>query len=110
MKNLFLMHMCMILLENHAKLCLVREVGEYIFSRTFLKTISLHGVIQYFLFSISFRPVLHLPCPSKATLAVRFCPVLFELRSIPKEKPKKPGKSLLSDTHRKELCVIITIT
>ncbi|KAK7939248.1 hypothetical protein WMY93_002574 [Mugilogobius chulae] len=27
------------------------------------------------------RPVAHLPCPSKATLAVRCCPVYFELRS-----------------------------
>ncbi|XP_015277877.1 PREDICTED: chromatin assembly factor 1 subunit B [Gekko japonicus] len=27
------------------------------------------------------RPVAHLPCPGKATLAVRCCPVYFELRS-----------------------------
>uniref|UniRef100_A0A3B4A585 Chromatin assembly factor 1 subunit B n=1 Tax=Periophthalmus magnuspinnatus TaxID=409849 RepID=A0A3B4A585_9GOBI len=27
------------------------------------------------------RPVAHLPCPSKATLAVRCCPVYFELRT-----------------------------
>ncbi|XP_023669541.2 chromatin assembly factor 1 subunit B [Paramormyrops kingsleyae] len=27
------------------------------------------------------RPIAHLPCPSKATLAVRCCPVYFELRS-----------------------------
>uniref|UniRef100_A0A3P9L3G5 Chromatin assembly factor 1 subunit B n=2 Tax=Oryzias latipes TaxID=8090 RepID=A0A3P9L3G5_ORYLA len=46
------------------------EVGEniinttYIFSRKSLK-----------------RPVAHLPCPSKATLAVRCCPVYFELRT-----------------------------
>lgn len=26
------------------------------------------------------RPVGHLPCPGKATLAVRCCPVYFELR------------------------------
>ncbi|CAL1582243.1 unnamed protein product [Knipowitschia caucasica] len=36
----------------------------YIFSRRTLK-----------------RPVAHLPCPSKATLAVRCCPVYFELRT-----------------------------
>ncbi|XP_015258010.1 PREDICTED: chromatin assembly factor 1 subunit B isoform X1 [Cyprinodon variegatus] len=46
------------------------EVGEsiinttYIFSRKSLK-----------------RPVAHLPCPTKATLAVRCCPVYFELRT-----------------------------
>uniref|UniRef100_A0A3P8NSF0 CAF1B/HIR1 beta-propeller domain-containing protein n=1 Tax=Astatotilapia calliptera TaxID=8154 RepID=A0A3P8NSF0_ASTCA len=46
------------------------EIGEnimnttYIFSRKGLK-----------------RPVAHLPCPSKATLAVRCCPVYFELRT-----------------------------
>ncbi|KAM8748663.1 chromatin assembly factor 1 subunit B isoform 1-T2 [Acanthopagrus schlegelii] len=46
------------------------EIGEniinttYIFSRKSLK-----------------RPVAHLPCPSKATLAVRCCPVYFELRT-----------------------------
>uniref|UniRef100_A0A7N8WZN2 Chromatin assembly factor 1 subunit B n=1 Tax=Mastacembelus armatus TaxID=205130 RepID=A0A7N8WZN2_9TELE len=46
------------------------EIGEniinttYIFSRKSLK-----------------RPVAHLPCPTKATLAVRCCPVYFELRT-----------------------------
>lgn len=46
------------------------ELGEsiinttYIFSRKSLK-----------------RPIAHLPCPSKATLAVRCCPVYFELRT-----------------------------
>ncbi|XP_061082625.1 chromatin assembly factor 1 subunit B [Conger conger] len=46
------------------------EAGEnvtnttYIFSRKNLK-----------------RPVAHLPCPAKATLAVRCCPVYFELRT-----------------------------
>ncbi|XP_042283237.1 chromatin assembly factor 1 subunit B [Thunnus maccoyii] len=46
------------------------EVGEnimnttYIFSRKGLK-----------------RPIAHLPCPTKATLAVRCCPVYFELRT-----------------------------
>lgn len=28
-----------------------------------------------------FRPIAHLPCPTKATLAVRCCPVYFELRT-----------------------------
>lgn len=46
------------------------EAGEnvtnttYVFSRKSLK-----------------RPVAHLPCPAKATLAVRCCPVYFELRT-----------------------------
>ncbi|KAM6955548.1 chromatin assembly factor 1 subunit B [Lycodopsis pacificus] len=46
------------------------ELGEniinttYIFSRKSLK-----------------RPIAHLPCPTKATLAVRCCPVYFELRT-----------------------------
>ncbi|XP_057708567.1 chromatin assembly factor 1 subunit B [Corythoichthys intestinalis] len=46
------------------------EVGEtiinttYIFSRKGLK-----------------RPIAHLPCPTKATLAVRCCPIYFELRT-----------------------------
>ncbi|KAM9850487.1 chromatin assembly factor 1 subunit B [Aulostomus maculatus] len=46
------------------------EVGEnimnttYIFSRKSLK-----------------RPVAHLPCPTKVTLAVRCCPIYFELRT-----------------------------
>nr|XP_040057334.1 chromatin assembly factor 1 subunit B [Gasterosteus aculeatus aculeatus]XP_040057335.1 chromatin assembly factor 1 subunit B [Gasterosteus aculeatus aculeatus] len=50
------------------------EVGEniinttYIFSRKSLK-----------------RPIAHLPCPAKATLAVRCCPVYFELRTKTKE-------------------------
>ncbi|XP_063954269.1 chromatin assembly factor 1 subunit B-like [Lytechinus pictus] len=35
----------------------------------------------YVFSSASFsKPVLHLPCPTKATIAVRCCPVLFELR------------------------------
>ena len=33
-----------------------------------------------------FRPVLHLPGPSKATITVRCCPVLFELRKIPRKR------------------------
>ncbi|KAF1382645.1 hypothetical protein PFLUV_G00145920 [Perca fluviatilis] len=46
------------------------EIGEnvinttYVFSRKGLK-----------------RPIAHLPCPTKATLAVRCCPVYFELRT-----------------------------
>ncbi|XP_032888326.1 chromatin assembly factor 1 subunit B [Amblyraja radiata] len=52
------------------------EAGEnvanttYVFSRKNLK-----------------RPIAHLPCPAKATLAVRCCPVFFELR-----QPKASGK------------------
>ena len=35
---------------------------------------------------VDIRPVLHLPGPSKATVAVRCCPVLFELRKSPVEE------------------------
>lgn len=35
--------------------------------------------------TLSFRPVAHLPCPTKATLAVRCCPVYFELRTKKEE-------------------------
>uniref|UniRef100_UPI00398EB0D5 chromatin assembly factor 1 subunit B n=1 Tax=Pristiophorus japonicus TaxID=55135 RepID=UPI00398EB0D5 len=56
------------------------EAGEnvtnttYVFSRKNLK-----------------RPVAHLPCPAKATLAVRCCPIYFELRQhkVEGESPKK---------------------
>ncbi|XP_072369438.1 chromatin assembly factor 1 subunit B [Scyliorhinus torazame] len=36
------------------------------------------------------RPIAHLPCPSKATLAVRCCPMFFELRQqkVEDESPK----------------------
>ncbi|XP_059198871.1 chromatin assembly factor 1 subunit B [Centropristis striata] len=50
------------------------EIGEniinttYVFSRKSLK-----------------RPIAHLPCPTKATLAVRCCPVYFELRTKKEE-------------------------
>ncbi|XP_053169090.1 chromatin assembly factor 1 subunit B isoform X2 [Hemicordylus capensis] len=38
------------------------------------------------------RPIAHLPCPGKATLAVRCCPVYFELRSVlNKEASQKTG-------------------
>lgn len=30
---------------------------------------------------VCIRPIAHLPCPAKATLAVRCCPVYFELRT-----------------------------
>ncbi|XP_069492213.1 chromatin assembly factor 1 subunit B [Ambystoma mexicanum] len=38
------------------------------------------------------RPIAHLPCPGKATLAVRCCPVYFELRPTPNpdETSQKP--------------------
>lgn len=35
--------------------------------------------------TLSSRPVAHLPCPTKATLAVRCCPVYFELRTKKEE-------------------------
>lgn len=40
--------------------------------------------------TLCFRPIAHLPCPTKATLAVRCCPIYFELRT-----KKDQGK----DTH-----------
>ncbi|XP_028938600.1 chromatin assembly factor 1 subunit B [Ornithorhynchus anatinus] len=32
------------------------------------------------------RPIAHLPCPGKATLAVRCCPIYFELRPVNSDK------------------------
>ncbi|XP_069800521.1 chromatin assembly factor 1 subunit B [Dendropsophus ebraccatus] len=66
------------------------EIGDalvnttYVFSRKNLK-----------------RPVAHLPCPGKATLAVRCCPVFFELRPVKEsdgEAPQQQG--LLSVPYR----------
>ncbi|KAG8544692.1 hypothetical protein GDO81_022045 [Engystomops pustulosus] len=66
------------------------EVGEalvnttYVFSRKNLK-----------------RPVAHLPCPGKATLAVRCCPVFYELRPASKDADEEaPQQSLLSLPYR----------
>lgn len=42
------------------------------------------------------RPVMSLTGPTKPTLAVRFCPILFELRKIPRQTTDKPaGKTLI---------------
>uniref|UniRef100_A0A452EUQ8 Chromatin assembly factor 1 subunit B n=1 Tax=Capra hircus TaxID=9925 RepID=A0A452EUQ8_CAPHI len=43
------------------------------------------------------RPIAHLPCPAKATLAVRCCPVYFELRPVPEAEP---GMELISLPYR----------
>ncbi|XP_032324646.1 chromatin assembly factor 1 subunit B [Camelus ferus] len=43
------------------------------------------------------RPVAHLPCPGKATLAVRCCPVYFELRPVVEAEP---GVELVSLPYR----------
>ena len=43
------------------------------------------------------RPIAHLPCPAKATLAVRCCPVYFELRT--KKGEGKDTALLLIITH-----------
>ncbi|XP_073440755.1 chromatin assembly factor 1 subunit B isoform X2 [Dendrobates tinctorius] len=66
------------------------EVGEslvnttYVFSRKGLK-----------------RPIAHLPCPGKATLAVRCCPVFFELRATAKDATGEvPQQSLVSLPYR----------
>ncbi|XP_069616865.1 chromatin assembly factor 1 subunit B [Ranitomeya imitator] len=66
------------------------EVGEslvnttYVFSRKGLK-----------------RPIAHLPCPGKATLAVRCCPVFFELRATAKDaNGEVPQQSLVSLPYR----------
>ncbi|XP_022408648.1 chromatin assembly factor 1 subunit B isoform X1 [Delphinapterus leucas] len=43
------------------------------------------------------RPIAHLPCPGKATLAVRCCPVYFELRPVVEAEP---GVELVSLPYR----------
>lgn len=57
----------------------------YVFSRKHLK-----------------RPIAHLPCPGKATLAVRCCPVYFELRPVAEtEKASgEPSPELVSLPYR----------
>ncbi|KAF3843167.1 hypothetical protein F7725_002016 [Dissostichus mawsoni] len=63
------------------------EIGEniinttYIFSRKSLKSQCCQLLLMHKPLSVCFRPIAHLPCPSKATLAVRCCPVYFELRT-----------------------------
>ncbi|CAN2387566.1 Chromatin assembly factor 1 [Pristimantis euphronides] len=66
------------------------EIGEslvnttYVFSRKNLK-----------------RPIAHLPCPAKATLAVRCCPVFFELRpGIKDANGEVPQQSLVALPYR----------
>ncbi|XP_053561918.1 chromatin assembly factor 1 subunit B [Bombina bombina] len=66
------------------------EAGEnvinttYVFSRKNLK-----------------RPLAHLPCPTKATLAVRCCPVYFELRPQNKgDSGEAPCQGLLTQPYR----------
>lgn len=49
---------------------------------------------------LCFRPIAHLPCPSKATLAVRCCPVYFELRT-----KKGEGKDI--DHNSKQTSIIM---
>ncbi|XP_048202207.1 chromatin assembly factor 1 subunit B [Perognathus longimembris pacificus] len=47
------------------------------------------------------RPVAHLPCPGKATLAVRCCPVYFELRpAVETEPAQAPSAQLLRLPYR----------
>ncbi|KAF5927501.1 hypothetical protein HPG69_016140 [Diceros bicornis minor] len=48
------------------------------------------------------RPLAHLPCPGKATLAVRCCPVYFELRpGLEADRPsQEPGMELVSLPYR----------
>ncbi|XP_003508028.1 chromatin assembly factor 1 subunit B isoform X3 [Cricetulus griseus] len=57
----------------------------YVFSRKHLK-----------------RPIAHLPCPGKATLAVRCCPVYFELRPVPETEraSEEPSPELVSLPYR----------
>ncbi|XP_067848479.1 chromatin assembly factor 1 subunit B [Heptranchias perlo] len=65
------------------------EAGEnvtnttYVFSRKNLK-----------------RPVAHLPCPAKATLAVRCCPIFFELRQNKVEGESSKKMNLLNLPYR----------
>lgn len=48
------------------------------------------------------RPIAHLPCPSKATLAVRCCPVYFELRPVVEADHglREPAMELMSLPYR----------
>ncbi|XP_061280505.1 chromatin assembly factor 1 subunit B isoform X1 [Bos javanicus] len=54
------------------------------------------------------RPIAHLPCPAKATLAVRCCPVYFELRPVAEagvlsdqgREGREPGMELVSLPYR----------
>lgn len=41
------------------------------------------------------RPIAHLPCPAKATLAVRCCPVYFELRTKTLEGESSPQQQII---------------
>ncbi|XP_060626335.2 chromatin assembly factor 1 subunit B [Anolis sagrei] len=55
----------------------------YVFSRTNLK-----------------RPIAHLPCPGKATLAVRCCPVYFELRPAVNKEESSQKTGLITLPYR----------
>ncbi|XP_062061212.1 chromatin assembly factor 1 subunit B [Lepus europaeus] len=48
------------------------------------------------------RPIAHLPCPGKATLAVRCCPVYFELRPVvdTDQSVHEPGMELMDLPYR----------
>ncbi|XP_037653816.1 chromatin assembly factor 1 subunit B [Choloepus didactylus] len=48
------------------------------------------------------RPIAHLPCPGKATLAVRCCPVYFELRPVVEtdKAAREPGPELVDLPYR----------
>ncbi|XP_030185438.1 chromatin assembly factor 1 subunit B isoform X1 [Lynx canadensis] len=48
------------------------------------------------------RPIAHLPCPGKATLAVRCCPVYFELRPVVEtdRASQEPGTELVHLPYR----------
>ncbi|XP_069745056.1 chromatin assembly factor 1 subunit B isoform X2 [Narcine bancroftii] len=65
------------------------EAGEnvtnttYVFSRKNLK-----------------RPIAHLPCPAKATLAVRCCPTFFELRQLNSEDESTKKMNMLNLPYR----------
>lgn len=53
---------------------------------------------------LCFRPIAHLPCPSKATLAVRCCPVYFELRT-----KKGEGKDIYQKKDYIEVVVVVVV-
>ncbi|XP_053312253.1 chromatin assembly factor 1 subunit B isoform X2 [Spea bombifrons] len=47
------------------------------------------------------RPIAHLPCPEKATLAVRCCPVFYELRkSVKDDSGQTPPPGLICQPYR----------
>ena len=43
-----------------------------------------HEIREQRILTFFSRPAVHLPVPSKFTIVVRFCPLLYELRKVPR--------------------------